>query len=230
MIRNEAAKAEFFETLVRNQREEVLSWLRFKYSNLSLADAQDIFQEASTELWLKLRKMADWQGEPMIGMLKTFCRNVHGHWLRGQVWNEDWEDKYYPQDNGVETDYGYISSATARMLLKERMYEMISLLNPKDRSLMEMHLQNIRMDKIARQLGFQNSQVARNRKCKIVVKLCKEINAQAEQACASFFCPFGSYFSYSYVIVSPFFQLLHFGEVGRGLFRRKHPAPYGICR
>lgn len=186
MIRNEAAKAVFFETLVWNQREEVLSWLRFKYNNLPYADAEDIYQEASWELWKKLCEMKDWQGESMIGMLKVICRNIHGHWLRNQIWNEEWDDKYYPQDNGVETDYGYISSGTARMLLKEHMYEMIERLDPKDRSLIEMHLQNIRMDKIARQLGFKNSQVARNRKCKIVVKLCKDVNAQAAKACASF--------------------------------------------
>ena len=187
MIRNEEAKAVFFETLVWNQREEVLSWLRFKYNNLPYADAEDIYQLATMELWKKLCSMADWQGEDMTGMLKVICRNVHGHWLREQVWKEEWDDKYYPQDDGVETDYGYVSSETARMLLKERMYEMIDRLEPKDRSLMEMYLQKVRMDKIAQKLGYRNSQVARNRKSKIVVKLCKEINAQAFEACASFF-------------------------------------------
>lgn len=187
MIKNEATKAAFFETLVWNQREEVISWLRFKYTNLSYADAEDIYQLATMELWKKLNDMPDWHGEDMTGMLKVMCRNVHGHWLREQVWKEDWNDKFYPQDNGVETDYGYITSDTARMLLKEHMYKLIDQLEPKDRSLMEMYLQKVRMDKIAQQLGFRNSQVARNRKSKIVVKLCKEINAQAQKACASLF-------------------------------------------
>lgn len=189
MIRNEATKVVFFDTLIRNQREEVLSWLRFKYTNLSYTDAEDIYQEASWELWKKLSK-ENWNGEPMTGMLKAFCRNVHSHWLREQVWHEDWDDKFYPQDNGVETDYGYMSSETARLLLKERVYEMIELLSPKDRSLMEMYLQNVRMDEIARRLGFRSAQVAKNRKCKIVVKLCKDFNAQAADACAYFFCHF----------------------------------------
>ena len=179
MIRNESTKAVFFDTMVWNQREEVISWLRFKYFHLSYADAEDIFQEASIELWKVLSEMKDWEGESMIGMLKVICRNIHSHWIRGSVHSEEWDDKYYPQDDGIESDYGFVSSDTARMLLKEHMYEMIEHLDPKDRSLMEMHLQKIRMDKIAKQLGFQNAQVARNRKCKIVVKLCKEINAQA---------------------------------------------------
>lgn len=187
MIRNEEEKAVFFENLVRNQREEVLSWLRFKYSNLPYADAQDIFQDASYELWKKLCEMDDWQDESWVGMFKGTCRNIHGNWRRGQVWHEEWDDKFYPEDSGVETDYGYITSDTARMLLKERMYELIDQLKPKDRSLMVLYLQNVRMDKIAQQLGFRNSQVARNRKSKIVVKLCKEINAQAVNACAYFF-------------------------------------------
>lgn len=187
MIKNETTKAVFFETLVWNQREEILSWLRFKYINLPYADAEDIYQIATVELWKKLNQMTDWHGEDMTGMLKVMCRNVHGHWLRQQVWSEDWDDKYYPQDNGVETDYGYVTSETAHMLLKERMYMMIDRLESKDRSLMEMYLQKVRMDKIAQQLGFRNSQVARNRKSKIVVKLCKEINAQALSACASFY-------------------------------------------
>lgn len=186
MIRNEAEKAVFFDTLVWNQREEVIAWLRFKYSNLSYADAEDIYQEASIEFWKKYSALTDWGGEDMTGMLKVFCRNVHGHWIRGQVYYKEWDDKYYPQDDGVETDYGYVSSEIARMMLKERMYEMIEHLTPKDRSLMEMYLQKVRMDKIAQQLGFRSSQVARNRKTKIVVKLCKEINAQAI-ACASYF-------------------------------------------
>lgn len=185
MIRNEAAKVEFFDTMIRNQRDEVLSWLRFKYTNLSYADAEDIYQEASCELWKKLSTQ-NWQGESMVGMLKAICRNIHSHWLRSQVWNEDWDDKYYPQDEGVETDYGYISSDTARMQMKEFVYKMIDRLSPKDRSLMEMYLQNVRMDKIAEQLGFRSAQVAKNRKCKIVVKLCKDVNAQAANACAYF--------------------------------------------
>ena len=190
MIRKETTldtvKASFFDTLVLNQREEVISWLRFKYGNLPYADAEDIYQEATWELWKKLSTM-DWNGEPMIGMLKVICSHVHGHWLRGQVWKEDWDDKFYPQEDGVEMDYGYVSSETARMMLKEHLYAMIDRLEPTDRSLMTMYLQKVRMDKIAQQLGFRNAQVARNRKCKIVVKLCKEINAQAEKACASFF-------------------------------------------
>lgn len=188
MIKKDTTKNEFFETLVQNQRGEILSWLRFKYTNLCYADAEDIFQLAAIELWNKFSRMTDWHGQDMTGMLKVICRNVHGHWLRQQVWNEGWDDRYYPQDDGVETDYGYVTSETARMLLKERMYMMIDHLKPKDRSLMEMYLQKVRMDKIAQQLGFSNSQVARNRKSKIVVKLCKEINAQAQKACASFFC------------------------------------------
>lgn len=179
MIRNEAAKAVFFETLVWNQREEVIAWLRFRYSNLPYEDAQDIFQDASVALWKKFLKMSDWNGEPLIGLLKVICRNIYGHWLRSQQPTEAWDDKYYPQDDSVEGDYAFISGETARMLLKERMYTMIDQLPPKDRSLMNMHLQNVRMDEIAQKLGFRNSQVARNRKSKIVVKLCKEIDAQA---------------------------------------------------
>lgn len=187
MIRNETTKIAFFENLVWNQREKVVSWLRFKYNNLSYADAEDIFQDASFGLWEKFCKMNEWNGESIIGMLKAICRNTYGHWLRKHNWSEEWDDRYYPTDDGIEVDYGYISSEEARMLLKEKMYEMIETLQPKDRSLMEMHLKNVRMDEIARQLGFRNAQVARNRKSKIVVKLCKEINAQALAACASFF-------------------------------------------
>ena len=186
MIKNETTKSVFFETLVWNQREEVISWLRFKYGKLSYADAEDIYQEASCELWKKLCEMDDWHGQPMTGMLKVICAHMYSHWLRKQTWHEDWDDRYYPQDDGVETDYSYISSETARMLQKERMYEMLNRLDPQDRSLMEQYLKNVRMDEIAHRLGFRNAQVARNRKCKIVVKLCKEINAQASDACASF--------------------------------------------
>lgn len=185
MIRNEASKAVFFETLIQNQREEVISWLRFKYKNLSYADAEDIYQEASIELLLKFRKMDDWQGESMVGLLKAISRNIYGHWVRRSFRMEEWNDDFYPQDNGVEADYGYISSEKAYMLLKEFMYANIDRLNANDRSLIELHLQNVRMDQIARELGFRNAQVARNRKCKIVVKLCKDINAQADKACAS---------------------------------------------
>ena len=181
-----SVKAAFFDTLVRNQRNEVLSWLKSKYNNLPYADAEDIFQEASWELWKKFSKMTDWDGQPMIGMLKVICAHMHGHWLSKQVWSEDWDARYYPQDNGVEVDYGYISSGTAHMLLKEHMYELIEHLDPQDRELMMMYLKKVRMDEIARQLGFKNAQVARNRKCKIVVKLSNEINAQAADACASF--------------------------------------------
>ena len=186
MIRNEEAKAVFFDTLVRNQRNEILSWLRFKYNNLSYADAEDIFQEASWELWKKLCSMKDWHGQSMTGMLKVICAHMHGHWLSKQIWSEDWDDRYYPQDDGVETDYGYISSETAHMQMKEHMYEMLDLLGPQDRELMTMYLKKIRMDEIARNLGFKNAQVARNRKCKIVVKLSNDFNAQAADACASF--------------------------------------------
>lgn len=187
MTKNKVTKTVFFENLVWNQRERVLSWLRFKYNNLSYVDAEDIYQLATVELWKKLSQMHDWNGEDMTGMLKVMCRNVYGHWLRKQTWKEDWDDKFYPHDIGVETDYGYISSEIARMLLKERMYSLIEQLEPKDRMLMEMYLDNVGMDKIAQQLGFRNSQVARNRKSKIV-KHCKEINAQAKEACAFSFC------------------------------------------
>lgn len=213
----------FFDTLVWNQREEVISWLRFKYNDLPYADAEDIYQEASWELWKKLCDMDDWKGESMIGMLKAICRNMHSHWKRGRMWNDEWDDKFYPQDDGVETDYGYISSGTARMMLKEHMYEMLELLEPKDRSLMEMHLQNVRMDKIAQQLGFRNAQVARNRKCKIVVKLCKEINAQAANACASLFIyvsKFGNKLCNVHHL--PCWGLGFTGRTCRGLSRRCH--------
>lgn len=197
MIRNEEAKAVFFENMVLNQRKEVISWLRFKYSNLPYADAEDIFQEASWQLWQKLCAMTDWHGESLTGLMKVICRNIHGHWMRHNTPMEEWNDIYYPQDNGVETDYGYISSGTARMMLKERMYMMIDRLVTKDRSLIEMYLQNVRMDQIAQKLGFKSQQVAKNRKSKIVVKLCKEINAQANAACASFFAVLFCYIKYT---------------------------------
>lgn len=187
MIRNEEAKAVFFENMVLNQREEVLSWLRFKYNDLLYADAEDIFQDASWELWQDFCKRADWHGESLVGRMKVFCRNIHGHWLRHHSHTVEWDDSYYPQDVSVESDYGYISGGTARMMLKERMYAMIDRLAPKDRSLIEMYLQDMRMDEIAHKLGYKNQQVAKNRKSKIVVKLSKEINAQAEHACAYFF-------------------------------------------
>ena len=65
------------------------------------------------------------------------------------------------------------------------MYDLIDQLKPKDRELMLLYLQNVRMDEIAVRLGLKNQQVAKNKKRKIVVRLCEAINGQAD-ACPSF--------------------------------------------
>lgn len=170
--------------LVRNQRSEVIGWLNARYGCLSVADCEDIFQDASWELWKKFQAMKEWNGEPILGLLKVICRNVATHFLKGMVHYEEWCDEYYPKEVAVETDYGFVSPQTFRKMLKEQMYQMIGHLSPKDDSLMTMYLNGMTMKDISRKLGFKTEQASRNRKCKIVARLRKEIaDGQAEGRC-----------------------------------------------
>lgn len=188
MIKNRTTETALFESLVNSQREQVIYWLKSKYEHLSYWDAEDIVIDAAYALWEKLKTVKDWVNQSQEGLFRVIAKNTYTHWLQKKhgIFSAEWDDSYYPHDEGVELDYCYVSSETAHMLLKERMYDLIDQLKPKDRELMLLYLQNVRMDEIAEKLGLKNQQVAKNKKRKIVVRLCEAINGQAD-ACPSFF-------------------------------------------
>lgn len=187
MIKKETSEIAFFNSLVNSQREQVIYWLKGKYENLSYWDAEDIVIDAAYALWEKLNTVKDWMNQSQVGLFRAIAKNTYTHWLQKKhgIFSAEWDDSYYPQDDGVELDYQYVSSETAHKLLKEQMYDLIDQLKPKDRELMLLYLQNVRMDEIAVRLGLKNQQVAKNKKRKIVVRLCEAINGQAD-ACPSF--------------------------------------------
>ena len=189
MIRNDE-KAVVFETLVNNEREKAIGWLRNKYDRFSSAECEDIFQEACVELWKKFVSMTEWAGEPMTGMLYRICRNLATHHLDKLPYLVDWEDTYYPEDNAVETDFGYVTPDVYRMMQKEWLYHEIEKLQPKDRDLMLMHLRQVKMKEICKDLGFASSQVVKNRKGMIVKRLRKEISGQVNSTCPLFLWPY----------------------------------------
>lgn len=179
MIRNDA-KAVIFDTLVKHEREKAIGWLRTKYDRFPLAECEDIFQEASLELWKKLVSMKDWAGESVTGLLYRICRNLATHHLQKLPFEEEWDDAYYPEERAVETDFGYISPDIYRMMQKERLYQEIEKLQPSDRDLMLMHLRRMKMKDICQELGYRSSQVVKNKKCLIVARLRKEIGGQVD--------------------------------------------------
>lgn len=182
MIRNDV-KAGFFDKLVKSEREKAIGWMRKCYSLLSSAECEDIFQDASLELWKKLESMKDWDGESWIGMLYGICRNMASHHLDKLKPTEEWDDKFDSEVEEVDTDFGFISRDIFRMMQKERVYQVIENLPPSDRALMLMHLQHMKMKDICKELGLGSPQVAKNKKCKIVARLRKEIGGQ------EFTCP-----------------------------------------
>lgn len=179
MIRNDS-KAVVFENLVKHERSKVIGWLKQKYERFLITECEDIFQEASLELWKKFVSMEGWNGEPMTGMLYRICRNLATHHLQHLPIEVEWDNSYYPEEGEVETDFGFVSPETYRMLKKEQLYGLIDQLAPADRELMQLHLGKVKMKEICRRLKFSSSQVVKNRKCKIVARLRKEINGQVQ--------------------------------------------------
>lgn len=179
MIRNDS-KAVVFENLVKHERSKVIGWLKQKYERFLITECEDIFQEASLELWKKFVSMEGWNGEPMTGMLYRICRNLATHHLQHLPIEVEWDNSFYPEEEEVETDFGFVSPETYRMLKKEQLYGLIDQLAPADRELMQLHLGKVKMKEICKRLKFSSSQVVKNRKCKIVARLRKEINGQVQ--------------------------------------------------
>jgi len=170
LIRNDL-KAEFFEALVKSNREKVIGWLKGKYDRFLLTECEDIFQEAAVELWKKFMSMTGWNGEPMDGMLYSICRNLATHHLQKLPVVEEWDDSYITQEREVETDFGYVSPDVYRMMQKERLYGLLDQLAPSDRELMRLHLDHVKMKDICSRLGYRSTQAVKNRKCMIVARL-----------------------------------------------------------
>jgi len=187
ICRSDETKAVVFDLVVTNQREKMLGWLKEKYSSLTMSDCEDIFQEASWELWKKFLSMKDWNGEPIIGMLNVICRNIASHFLRKTFHYDEWLDEHYPSEVSVEVDYEYVSPGTYRMMMKERMYDLIDRLAPEEREFIEMYLNRMTMKDIAKKLGFATAQTAKNKKCRIVARLRKELTDGQAHACPSLF-------------------------------------------
>jgi len=177
LIRNDS-KTEFFENLVKREREKAIGWLQKKYGRFRLTECEDIFQEATLELWKKLVSMTEWAGESLDGLLYRICRNLATHHLQKLAVVEEWDDAYIDEEIAVETDFGYVSPDVYRKMQKERIYEVIDQLAPSDRNLMYMHLQHVKMKEICSRLGYSSSQVVKNRKRLIVARLRKEIGGQ----------------------------------------------------
>lgn len=188
MIRNDELKAAIFEKLVKNHRQEVIWWLNRRYKNLSVEDCEDVFQEGSLELWKKFRdEMDDWKGEPITGLLKTICRNIATHYLRGKVESSSWDDKFAPEANSIEMDFGYITPSSYRDLLREKMYSLIDQLHDDDRKFIQMYLNKMSSERLRETFGFKNTNVVKVRKRRIVERLCKASADGQASACPSFF-------------------------------------------
>lgn len=187
ICRSDEPKAVVFDLLVKNQRYEVIYWLKSKFSRLTLSDCEDIFQDASCALWTKLQTMHDWKDKPIIGLMKVICRNLATHLLRGMAHYEEWSDTYYPEETAIEMDYGFISPEFYRKTLKEQMYQMIDRLAPQDNRFMKLYLDGMSMKEISRKLGFKAEGTSKNKKCKIVARLCKERTEGQADACPSLF-------------------------------------------
>lgn len=188
MIRDN--KEVFFDKLVRRERGKVIGLLRKKYDYFPVTECEDIFQEGAMELWKKLQKMLDWEHENLEALLMTICRFISTHHLQKMMHfsKTEWDDRLYPEEHQVETDYGYVSQDVARKCQAERVYSEIEHFKPKDQDLMRMHLEGAKWKDIYPSVGLKSEAAAKNKKSKIVVRLRNAINGQASQdACPSFF-------------------------------------------
>lgn len=189
MIRNEVVKAAFFESLVQAKRQQICKDLAGKYK-INYDDVEDIYQDVIFHMWTHQFATNKWREGKMDGLLWTICDRMTYKWVKRHKRFEEYDESHDSAEPVVETQNGFLSISLLKLMHKEELYAMLDRLDPRDRKLMEMVVANIRMDQVAKEIGFKNAQVARNRKHKIVVKLCKDINAQADKACAYFFLLF----------------------------------------
>lgn len=163
-----------FESVMNSKRAEVVGWLCARYKGLREEDSEDIVQESSMELWKKVHECAGMKITEVVVLWKTIARNRYTHWLRAQRFSEEWDDSRL-QYGWEERDFSWDRGNWEKQMKREALYDYIDHLNEKDRQLMLMVLLKKSMSEIAKALGYSNIQVAKNRKCKILSIMKKQL-------------------------------------------------------
>jgi len=161
--------------IIESHTNSMVLWLHGFCDNLPFAEAQDIIQTSLISLWLWCEKKGhiDFSESEYIRLWKTFSKNNLLHWLR--------------KDRQIcPMDVADLSSLTddednKRQAMREELNMYFEILSDKERALMNMLLDGFSAEDICQTLGYKDTSVLKNVKCRALRKM---KSAAAQKRCS----------------------------------------------
>lgn len=169
-----------FEKVVKEERENVLMRLMWKFRGLRYEDLEEIYDDGCLVLWKKMMdKEFRLEEKSMVGYLVRICKNIGMHYLRKV--NEDVESldmimergfEVNGEDGGIEKMFDVLDEKGNEDEVFEKLEKVWGKLKEVDKMILESYyVDGCKMEDIAKRVGYSNGNSVKSRKNKVIRKM-----------------------------------------------------------
>lgn len=180
----------FFNRFVEEGRNEMLMRLMMRFKGLRFEDLEEVYNDGCLVLWDKMMGVDfELREECLMGYLWKICWNIGMHYLRKV--NEDllsldrlMENGFggvKEGENGLEEMFEVLSKKEDDEVKYKKLEKVWKKLKDVDRMILESYyMEGCKMEEIAKRVGYKNSDSVKSRKCRLLRKMMKMMNEEAD--------------------------------------------------
>lgn len=180
----------FFNRFVEEGRNEMLMRLMMRFKGLRFEDLEEVYNDGCLVLWDKMMgEDFELREECLMGYLWKICWNIGMHYLRKV--NEDllsldrlMENGFggvKEGENGLEEMFEVLSKKEDDEVKYKKLEKVWKKLKDVDRMILESYyMEGCKMEEIAKRVGYKNSDSVKSRKCRLLRKMMKMMNEEAD--------------------------------------------------
>lgn len=174
-----------FDKVVKNERENVLMWLKRKFKRLRYGELEEVYDDGCLVLWEKMMdKKFKLREKSLVRYLMKICWNIGMHYMRKV--NEDSEslDRIMErgfgvsenEEEGIEEMFNVMEGKMAEEEKYEKLERVWGKLKEVDRMILESYyVDGCKMEEIAKRVGYKNGNSVKSRKKKVLMRIKEEM-------------------------------------------------------
>lgn len=176
LVERTARSTRALSDIIETHTNSMVLWLHGFCNYLPFAEAQDIIQTSLISLWLwcEKKEYMDFSESDFIRLWKTFSKNNLLHWLR--------KDRQICPIDDIDLSSLTDDEDNRRQAMREELNMCFEILSDKERTLMNMVLDGFSAEDICLALGYKDTFVLKNVKCRALRKM---KTAVAKRCCSA---------------------------------------------
>lgn len=165
LVERTARSTRALSDIIETHTNSMVLWLHGFCNYLPFAEAQDIIQTSLISLWLwcEKKEYMDFSESDFIRLWKTFSKNNLLHWLR--------KDRQICPIDDIDLSSLTDDEDNRRQAMREELNMCFEILSDKERTLMNMVLDGFSAEDICLALGYKDTSVLKNVKCRALRKM-----------------------------------------------------------